>query len=1212
NGKWAFHWSKNPSSRPEDFYKTDYDVKNWDKIEVPSNMEIKGYGDPIYLNIKYPWIGYENPAPPKAPTTYNPVGSYKRTFTVPGNWKSKKTYLSFQGVKSAFYVWVNGEKVGYSEDSYAPAEFEISKYLKHGENTLAVEVYRWSDGSWLEDQDMIDLRGIFRDVYLYATPKVHMQDFKVETDFDKEYVNADLNVKVNLTNQTTDKTKAVRVETMLYDARKRAVLNKPVKADVDLQGKSSASVSLDKQIKKPKQWSAEDPNLYTLVLSLKDKRGKTLETESTKVGFREFELKNGQMTINGKPIVFKGVNRHEMDPDTGQTLSKSQMIKDIKLLKENNINAVRTSHYPNSSIWLDLADEYGLYLIDEANLESHGVRGSLPDSKAEWTDASIDRLSSMVNRDKNHPSVLIWSLGNEAGSGDNFKKMADWAHEHDKTRLVHYEGDNRWTDVESHMYPSVGSVEAYGKSGNTKPYILCEYSHAMGESVGNLKEYWDAIDKYPNLQGGFIWDWVDQGIRKTTPDGKSTYFSHGGDWKEGYPNDGEFADGLVLPDRTPQPELAEVKKIYQNVKINAVDLLKGQVELTNQNLFTNLSSFNAHWTLKEDNQTIQQGTLKHLDVKPLAKKTVTIPFKKPNLKAGAEYWLNIDFTLPESTEWAKRGHPVAAEQFKLPFKTSDVAATDILKMPKLKVNNSDSKIEISGKDLQVVFDKQKGTLSKYAFDGNDLIKSGPEPNFWRAPTNNDLGNGMPDRDGTWRHAGRDRSVTNVSVKSIADHAVQIDVDQSLPTQQKSQNKISYTVYGTGDIAVKSTLKPGNNLPEIPKVGMTLQVPKQFDQVKWYGRGPEANYWDRNTGYPVDVYSSTVDQQYFPQVRTQEAGNRTDTRWVALTNKKNEGVMVIGQPTIDFSALYYTDENMESVRHPYELTKQNAVILDVDYRQMGLGGDDSWGARTHAQYTLPANKNYAYSYRLHPITRQHSRISSLMQQSKEVLTSDLVKDIRIDGQSLKDFNTDTTDYTVNILKGSRSDVPKVQVTPSSDAVTIKQSDAQSLPGDTTITASAMNGLLTKTYTIHFKVVDEMYASDLDWESGTTGWGSIQRDRSVDGNTLTLAGDSGPIRFDKGIGTHANSEIVYDLSGKGYKTFHAQVGVDQEAGGGSVDFQVLADKEKVFDSGKMTKSTPAKTVDVDLSSIDKLKLIVTDADDGNGNDHADWADARFSAK
>lgn len=1210
NGKWKFYWSENPDKRPKDFYKEDYDVADWDEIKVPSSWQLEGYDYPIYTNVTYPWTGIENPEPPKAPTKYNPVGSYKKEFTVPESWNGDPIYLSFQGVESAFYVWVNGEKVGYSEDSFTPAEFDISDYVKRGEsNTIAVEVYRWSDGSWLEDQDMVRLSGIFRDVYLYSTPNVHMRDVAVQTDLDEAFEDATLNVNVDVTKYQDDKATGKTVEINLYDDEEKQVLETPIKQEVDFNGEKHVTIEKEQFLENPKKWSAEHPNLYTLVLVLKDKDGKVIETTSTKIGFREFEMgDDGQMKINGKTITFKGVNRHEMDPVDGRTVSKERMIQDIKLMKKHNINAVRTAHYPNQTEWYELTDEYGLYVIDETNLESHGRRGELPASDPQWLDASIDRLQSMMERDKNHPSVVIWSLGNEAGAGTTFQHMADFAHEKDPTRVVHYEGDTRWSDVESVMYPAVSYVESYGKSGSKKPLLLIEYAHAMGNSVGNLYEYWDVIDRYDNLQGGFIWDWVDQNLLEPVPGSDDEfYFAYGGDWGDN-PNDGNFmANGLVSADRTVQPELREVKKVYQDIEINDVDTTNGVIELKNEFLFTNLQQYDAHWELKQDDQVIQEGTLDELDVAPLTTKEITLPIEQPTLEAGAEYYLNVSFTLKEDTDWAQEGHEIACEQFQVPYEVPELQAEAIGEMPEIAVDESDSAVTIDGEDFHITVDKKNGTISSFQSNKTELIKSGPQPDFWRAPNENDIGNGMPSRTGTWRDAGENRTVTDVDMIKYDNNAVRINVTGTLPTATESEYQTSYIVYGTGEVVVKNTLDPANGLPEIPAIGMELTLPKEFEQMDWYGRGPESNYWDRKTGYPVGVYSSTVEDQFFPYPIPQETGNKTDVRWVTFTNKDGIGLMATGLPLMEVNALHYTEEDLESAGHPYELEEKDDIYVSLNYHQMGLGGDDSWGARPHPQFTLNADKTYSYSYRLQPITKQDSP----MELSKRIVTDELVKNVKINGEPLADFNANVTDYTLTYLKGTIDDVPEVEVTVISDDTKVEITPAEELPGKTVVTVTSADGLLSATYEINFELVDELYASDVDWESATTGWGTIHRDLSIDGNPLTLASDADPVTYDKGIGTHAHSEIVYDIAGKGYDSFEAIVGLDREANStGTVNFQVWVDDEKVFESGVMRRDTPAKAVKVDISGKKKLKLVVTDAGDNNGNDHADWADAKFT--
>lgn len=964
NGTWKFHIAPNPSKRDTSFYKDTADVSSFGNIQVPGNWETQGYDHPIYTNVTYPWTGYENPSPPQAPTADNPVGSYRREFTVPESWNGRQIFLSFQGIGSAFYVWINGNYVGYGEDSFTPKDYDVTQYLRTGTNNISVEVYRWSDGSWLEDQDMIRLSGIFRDVYLFSTPPVHIYDFHYTTDLDGSYTNATLTVKADLKYFSQTAPVGYSVEAAVYNSGGGQVTSLQL-GTASFSTGNETQLSQSTSVVNPQKWSAEFPNLYTLVIVLKDPGGNIIETESCILGFRKFELTGGQMKINGKPILFKGVNRHEIDPDKGKTISYDRMVQDITIMKRFNINAVRTSHYPNDPLWYELCNKFGIYVIDETNLESHGISNVLPAGRPEWTNNCVDRIKSMVERDKNHPCVLIWSLGNEAGSGSNFQVMADWVHQNEPTRLVHYEGYNQVADMNSYMYSSVESVEQYGASGNAKPLILCEYAHAMGNSVGNLYQYWDAIEKYPNLQGAFIWDFVDQGLRNS-----SGGFSYGGDWGDN-PNDADFcANGIVSADRTLQPEIFEVKKVYQNIKVKAVDLLKGQIEIKNYYCFTNVNSFNGTWQLMEDNEQIISGTLaaSDLDIPPLTSKAITIGFGTPALKAGAQYWLNLSFTLAKNELLVDAGYEIASEQFKIPFEVPEAPMVDSLQIPTLSVNDSKDSIIVSNTNLQLVFDKNVGTISSFMYQGTKLLQTGPIPFFWRAPNSNDIGNGMPSRCGTWKNASQNRTVTGLTLKEISARQVQIVVTFSYPTSTKSFGSIIYDIYGDGNVVVSSTLVPGNSqLPEIPEVGMFCTVPSEFNNVSWYGRGPFENYWDRKTSANVGVYNTTVDSMFVSYIRPQETGNRTDVRWVCLTNSSGKGLMAVGMPDFEFNALQYTPWELESKKHPYELVKNSSVVLRLNYHQMGVGGDNSWGARPHPEFTLYSNKAYTYQFRLLPVT-----------------------------------------------------------------------------------------------------------------------------------------------------------------------------------------------------------------------------------------------------
>ncbi|AIQ34883.1 beta-galactosidase [Paenibacillus sp. FSL R5-0345] len=1435
NGQWKFNMAKNPASRPIDFYKETYDTSAWEEIKVPGDWQLQGHDFPIYTNVTYPFWGNGNSTnvqPPYAPTEYNPVGSYQRTFKVPDNWDGRQVFLSFQGVESAFYVWVNGQKVGYSEDSFTAKDFNITPYLKAGDNKLSVEVYRWSDGSWLEDQDFLRLSGIIRDVFMYSTPSVQIRDFTVVTDLDAQYKDASLNVKVDVRNLIDTAPGSHTIEAMLYDANEQPVFQEPITMDAKVNGKSEMEISGSKQVTNPLKWSAEAPtNLYTLVFSLKDSSGRVIEAAGTKVGFREFEIEveeggsgKQQMKLNGKPILLKGVNRHETSPDTGRTLDLDLMIKDIELMKQFNVNSVRTSHYPNHPFWYDLANRYGIYILNEVNLETHGVWSSVPTNKPEWLENVKDRSASLVERDKNHPSVLIWSLGNESGSGSNFIAQSEYIRSLDPTRPIHYEGynDPRVTDMVSQMYSPVTTVETYAKSSDPRPYILCEYAHAMGNSVGNLQEYWDIIRKYPNLQGGYIWDWVDQAVRVSTPsertyltdathsyeadytgviasndgdvvgvlkpgkssvpsvtlpneskfnltgpltveawvkplanianspivakgdtqfalkmngnnkleffvyrqgvwtaatadlptnwlnnwhhlagtyngtdlklfvDGKvvatkaftgniaastyplaigkdtemgrssnmmfdkvriynrgltleelndngrtadssavlwmdfnsedaksetlesTEYLAYGGDFGDS-PNDGNFmANGLITADRVVQPELWEVKQVYQDILVKAMDLSAGTIELKNEFLFTNLNEYEGTWEVRADNQVIEEGVIdaSSLNVPGLSTKQVTLPYKLPSSKPGVEYWINISFKLKKDTLWAKKGHEIAKQQFKLPVDSDHSSALDLSTMSDLNVEETTERISVSAEDMQIVFNKTTGTLDSYRYDGTDLIKNGPVPNFWRAPIDNDKGNGHAGRTATWKNAGKNRTVTRVDVTKIGEKAVRIDVEETLPTSTVSTYKISYTIFGNGDIKVASELKPGAaSLPEIPEVGNLMTIPGQFEQMSWYGRGPQENYQDRNSGSDVGQYSGTVKDQFFPYIEPSETGNKTDVRWVALTNNDGAGLMAIGSPTIEANALHHTPEDLDGPKHPHEVPYREDITLRLNYKQMGLGGDNSWGAKPHAPYMLLANKTYNYSYTLRPIP---SNTTDLMSLSKGISTVHLVGGIKIDGKALAGFDPEKTSYTYNLLRGTTK-VPVVTAVAAGDSVVIDIKPAKDLTGTTVVTATSADGKTTKTYEIKFNVVD-YYLSDMDWKSATSGWMTVQKDKSVEGQPIRLKGSSGVETYEKGMGTHANSEIIYDLSGQHFKTFESIVGVDQEigstaAGKNTIVFQVFLDGKKAYDSGLMRAATPAKEVRLDVSSVKELKLVVLDNGDGNEEDHGDWADAKL---
>jgi beta-galactosidase len=984
NGTWKFSWVKKPSERPVNFYKDSYIVSKWNDIVVPGNWELQGFGIPMYTNTDYLF-----PAdPPHVPHDYNPVGSYRRNFTIPEDWEKRQVFLHFGGVKSAMYVWVNGKEVGYSQGSKTPAEFNITKYLREGKNTLAVEVYRFSDGSYLEDQDYWKISGIERDVFLFSVPEVNIRDFHILADLDESYKDGLLKVTVKLKNYLEAATGTYNVQIELFDAQNEPVFDSPLSKEVNIGESGDREVRFEQFIENPLKWTAETPNLYSLILSLKDHEGKIVEVVGSKTGFRKVEIKGGQLLVNGVPIMIKGVNRHEHEPETGRVVSEKYMVKDIQIMKRFNINAVRTSHYPDVPRWYELCDEYGLYVVDEANIESHGM-GYKPDrtlgNNPEWKEAHLDRTISMVERDKNHPCIIIWSLGNEAGDGVNFGATYQWIKERDPSRPVQYERalTGPHTDIVCPMYRTVQHLEEYLRKGlENRPLIMCEYAHAMGNSVGNLQDYWDFFDKHKELQGGFIWDWVDQGLLKTNEEGEE-FWAYGGDYgPPETPSDRNFCiNGLVFPDRKIHPHLWEVKKVYQYIKVRPVDLKKGAVEIFNRHDFINLKAVEMEWTIIGDDELIAAEKFSMLDISPRHSKAISLPFPEIKPSPGVEYFLKLSFRLKEEAPLVPKGHEVAWEQFKLPFYEPG-PKIDLSVSPELTLDETGEFYEIKGQNFTVAVDKNTGEITSYAFQGVELIKTGPVPNFWRAPTDNDFGWGMQRRLGIWRDAAAKRTVGKVTINKINTREIQINIATTLPTASAKYDT-TYRILGSGDVIINNSFEPANtNLPEMPRFGMMMTLPVEFENIAWYGRGPHENYWDRKTGAAVGVYSGKVIDLYHPYIRPQENGNRTDVRWVALTNDKGTGLLAVGLPLLSISALPFIDEDFDpglekQQRHTYHVKKRDLITLKLDYKQMGVGGDTSWGdrARAHPEYRLPV-RGYSYSFILRPYSKSMGKISSV--------------------------------------------------------------------------------------------------------------------------------------------------------------------------------------------------------------------------------------------
>ncbi len=973
NGDWRFFWAPSPSLRPEGFERVDFDDSDWRTIPVPSNWQTEGYGLPIYTNIQYPF-GPANP--PHIPHDNNPVGAYRRAFRVPKSWDGRTVFLRFEGVESAFYFWIDGRRVGYSQGSRTPAEFDITPFLspEKREHILAVEVYRWSDGSYLEDQDFWRLSGIFRDVNLVSVTHPHIWDFKVETELDANYRNAVLRVSTQVRN-TGDTPKAFELELKLTDETGRVLVD-GLKGSGILPPRFGKEMTLKYDVEAPNLWSAETPYRYCLYLILKDELSRVIEVVPWRVGFRQVEIADGQLKVNGRPVRLKGVNRHEHDPDTGHTISRESMIRDILLMKQHNINAVRASHYPNDSQWYSLCDEFGLYVIDEANVECHGAL-SLSGDKA-WEAAILDRVRRMVARDKNHASIIVWSLGNECGFGANMAAAYKWVKANDPTRPVQYEpaGTRPETDIICPMYPDPEALDRHVESGDPRPLIMCEYAHAMGNSTGHIRAYWDRIDKHPGLQGGFIWDWADQGLRAWSASGES-YWAYGGDFgPPGTPSDDNFCmNGLVGTDRAPHPGLSEVKKVYQNIQVEPVDVLDGRVRIRNGRIFTDLilgpDDTECRWTLRMDDKKVAEGTVQGLRMAPGHAVVTQAPFVQPELAPGAMMWLDFSFRTTKATPWAPAGHELAWEQFNLPVE-SRRPMIQWAEAPVLAFNENEHWIGIGGEDFEIIFDKKEGTIRTWQFRGMDLLRSGPQPDFWRAPTDNHVGNKMADGQRVWREASRSRRVDRILADRLRPGVIRVSVWTTLPAGD-SPFETAYTVFATGDVLVESRFRPGAmDLPPLPRIGLRMTLDAAFSQLEWYGRGPEPTYPDRKEAR-MGRYGGHVADQFVPYSRPQECGAKQDARWMTLTNDKGVGLLAVGMPTMGFNAQIYTTDDLESARHPHKLPRRDVIQLNLDHRQMGLGGDTSWGrkARPHPEFLIQPEP-IKFQMRLRPIdTREEN-------------------------------------------------------------------------------------------------------------------------------------------------------------------------------------------------------------------------------------------------
>ena len=963
NGIWKFHYARNYGSAIPGFEKTDYCCRDWDDIRVPAHIQMEGYDAPQYANVQYPWEGHEDIHPGEIPEHFNPVASYVKYFEVPEEMQGKRLFISFQGAESGIALWLNGQFIGYSEDSFTPSEFELTEYVKEGENKLAAQVFKWTASSWCEDQDFYRFSGIYRDVYLYTVPEVHVYDLQIRAIPDETLSAAALEIRTNTWGKGTVKiTLSKDGETVIED--KKA-----------LDGEEIYSW----KVEDPVLWSAEDPQLYDLVLEVYNEAGELQEVVPQKVGFRRFEMKDGIMTLNGKRIVFKGVNRHEFSSVSGRHVSEEELRKDLKTMKQNNINAIRTCHYPDASMIYELCDEYGIYMIDETNLESHGswdvaeftkdYTYVVPHDKPEWLDMMLDRANSMYQRDKNHAAILIWSCGNESFGGKDIFEMSQFFHKEDPTRLVHYEGlchDRRYndtSDMESQMYPSVEAIKEFLAKDSSKPFICCEYTHAMGNSCGAMHKYTDLTDTEPKYQGGFIWDYIDQSIYKKDRYGKE-FQAYGGDFGE-RPTDYNFSgNGIAYGgNRDASPKMQEVKFNYQNI---TAEVSADSVKVINKNLFVNTDIFDCKVTVAKNGKVIRRASLA-TSVAPLSEKTYVLPLAKEE-KPG-EYTVTVSFHLKEDKAWAEAGHEVAFGQYV--YKIEEPKKT----CPEgVKVIRSTHNIGVRGAHFEVLFSVLNGGLVSYKYAGKEMIEAIPKPNFWRAPTDNDCGNLMGMRYGQWKIASMYLShkdfrkgpygPSNIPEVEVNEKTVKVTYTYLMPTTPLSECRLSYEVFGDGRVKTTLAYDPVKELGDMPEFGVIFKFNADYNRVEWYGLGEAETYSDRKKGAKLGIYANMVADNIARYMVPQECGAKEEVRWAKVTDRKGRGMlfeMDENNGPMMFSALPYTPHEMENAMHPYELPEVHYTVVRVAKDQMGIGGDDSWGARTHEEYLLKTDKKMEFSF-----------------------------------------------------------------------------------------------------------------------------------------------------------------------------------------------------------------------------------------------------------
>ena len=961
NGLWKFHYARNYRSAIPGFESEDYDCHDWDDIHVPAHIQLEGYDVPQYANTQYPWEGHEEILPGEIPERFNPVASYVKYFKVPERMKGKRIFVSFQGAESGLALWLNGEFVGYSEDTFTPSEFELTDYIKDGVNKLAAQVFKWTSSSWCEDQDFYRFSGLYRDVYLYTVPDVHIRDLRIRALPDESLQKGTLEIRTEAWGKGKAK---IRLSNS----------NVSFESEFDL-----GDGGITMEVENPVLWSAEDPQLYDLAISVYDEEGVFQEFIPEKVGFRRFEMKNNIMTLNGKRIVFKGANRHEFSSVTGRHVSKEELVKDLKTMKQNNINAIRTCHYPDSSPLYRLCDEYGLYLIDETNLETHGSWDTVhetgdtsmivPNDRSEWLDMMLDRANSMYQRDKNHPAILIWSCGNESYGGKDIYEMSQFFRREDPTRLVHYEGifhDRRYndtSDMESQMYPSVESIKAFLAKDRSKPFICCEYTHAMGNSCGAMHKYTDLTDTEPMYQGGFIWDYIDQTLYKKDRYGKE-FQAYGGDFGE-RPTDYEFsANGIAYGgERNPSPKMQEVKFNYQNI---TAEPGRENVRVVNKNLFVNTNTFDCIVTVERNGRLIREAALE-TDVEPLSEKTYALPVPEET-KAG-EYAVTVSFRLKEDRIWAQAGHEVAFGQYVYKIEEEKKTVDK-----EVEVIRSIHNIGVRGEHFEVLFSLLNGGLVSYKYAGKEMIEAIPKPNFWRAPTDNDNGNFMPARYAQWKIASlylthkdyRESTYARILKPELKvnGNTATVTFTYILPTTPESQCTLSYEVDGEGKVKTTLAYDPVKELGDMPEFGVMFKINADYDHLEWYGLGPAETYADRHKGAKLGIYRNLVKDNMASYIVPQECGAKVGVRYAKVTDRKGRGMlfeMDEKSGPMMFSALPYTPHEMENARHPYELPEVHYTVIRAAMGQMGVSGDDSWGSPTHPEYLLNAEEKMEFSF-----------------------------------------------------------------------------------------------------------------------------------------------------------------------------------------------------------------------------------------------------------